>query len=115
MVQVSSILALSELRIISDNPNFILLNLPTSVYVFHSYKRFSRFANAVEEQGLMCGIQIILIKEWGEVSLQLKIQNCVFMLTLKRITFILDFPLNLILLTGLEDQGFDWSHGLRKI
>ena len=58
----------------SDN-NDLLLDTAASVHVFYDKNKFSNFKRATRGQELLCGIGVIMIKGWGEISLPLKIRN----------------------------------------
>lgn len=100
---------LSKYRTI-NLPDYTLLDSTASVHVFHKKERFEKFKRVGTDQGLQCGNDIISIKGWGEVTLALKTRACTLLLTFKQVTFIANFPLNLVSLAGLEDKGFDWTH-----
>ena len=100
--------ALQSYQKSSDNCS--LLDSAASVHVFHSKERFSNFKRPARRQGLLCGGGIVPIEGWGEVALPLKIGNRTSILVLKNVAYISDFPLNLVSLAVLEDQGFIWHH-----
>lgn len=89
------------------NKDYTLLDFAVSVHVFHKKERFSKFKRPTKGQGLLCGGGLIPIEDWGEVSLPLKNGSRRSVLTLKRVAFISDFPVNLVLLAYIKNQGFD--------
>lgn len=50
------------------------------------------------------------IEGCGKVSLPLRNGNRKLILTLKRVAFISKFPLNLVSLACIKNQGFDWTY-----
>ena len=50
----------------SDN-NYLLFDSAASVNVFHNKNRFINFRRATKIQGLLCGIETLTIKGWGEI------------------------------------------------
>lgn len=93
-----------------NHSHYTLLDSAASVHVFHDKERFTKFRRPMSEQKLLCGGGYIPIEGWGEVSLPLRNGNQRSILTLKRVAFISKFPLNLVSLACIEDQGFDWTH-----
>ena len=102
------VLALSDWDIYSHNSDndYLLLNSATSVQVFHDKDRFINFRRATKDQRLLCGTETITIEGWGEILLPLKIVNRISILILKEIAYVSYFPLNLVSLTSLEDEGY---------
>ena len=92
-----------------DN-NYLLLDSAASVYVFHDKDRFNNFKRAIKSQRLLCGIDTITIEGWGEISLPLRIGNQKSILILKKVAYVSNFPLNLVLLAYLEDKAYKWQH-----
>lgn len=78
--------------------------------MFHTKERFSNFRTSSSDKELLCGTSFVTIERWGDISLPFRIGNQAKLLTLKKVAFVSDFPLNLVLLAGLEDQRLDWSH-----
>ena len=106
-------MSLSEFQTFSTretNPEYSLLDSAASVHVFHTKERFSNLRTSSRDKGLLCGTSYIPIEGWGDISLPLRIGNQTRLLVLKKAALVSDFPLNLVLLTCLEDQGYDWSH-----
>ena len=93
----------------SDN-NYSLLDSAASVHVFHDKDRFTNFRRATRGQGLLCGTDTITIEGWGEISLPLRIGNRTSILILKEVAYVSNFPLNLVSLACLEDEGYRWHH-----
>lgn len=89
---------------------YFLLDSAASVHVFQNKARFSNFKMASRRVRLLCGQNIVKIEGWGNVSLSLKVENWILLLILKNATYISNFPLNLVLLSCLKDQGLSWSH-----
>ena len=90
--------------------DYSLLDSAASVHVFHNKERFSRFKCAKKGQGLLCGGGFMPIEGWGEVALPLKARNRRSVLTLKSVAYIANFPVNLVSLACMQDQGLDWTH-----
>ena len=90
--------------------NCSLLDSAASVHVFHSKERFSYMRRPTRRQGLLRGGGVVPIEGWGEVTLPLKVGNRTSILVLKNVAYISNFPLNLVSLATLEDQGFRWHH-----
>ena len=97
------------------NPEYSLLDSAASVHVFHTKGRFANFRGSSRDKGLLCGTSYVPIEGWGQVSLPLLIGSQTKLLLLKKVAFVSDFPLNLVSLAGLEDQGLDWSHRTGEI
>lgn len=98
----------------SDN-NYSLLDSATSVYIFYDKDKFTNFRRATRDQGSLCNIKVITIEGWGEISLPLRIRNRISILILKEVTYVPNFPLNLVWLGCLEDKGYKWHHWSGKI
>lgn len=98
----------------SDN-TYLLLNFAASVYIFHKLDKFTNFKRAIREQKLFCGTEIILIKRWEEISLLLRIENWTSIMLLKEITYVLNFPLNLVLLAYFKDKDYKYYYWLGEI
>ena len=97
----------------ADN-NYSLLDSAASVHVFHNMNKFTNFRTTTKGQGLLYGTEVIPIKRWGEISLQLKIENRTLILILKEVACVSNFPLNLVSLACLEDEGLDGTIGQAK-
>ena len=99
------------------NTEYSLLDSAASVHVFHTQQQLINFQKSfcAKGEGLFCGTSFVPIKSWGDVSLPLRIRNQTRLLVLKKTALISDFPLNLISLACLEDQGYNWSHRLGEI
>ncbi len=98
----------------SDN-NYSLLDSATFVHVFQDKDKFTNFRRVTRGQGLLCGIEVITIGDWGEISLHLRIKNRISILILKEVTYVPNFPLNLVSLGCLKDEGYRWHDWSGKI
>lgn len=98
----------------SDN-NYLLFDFNFSVNVFHDKNKFINFKRVTRGQRLLCGIEIIMIKGYGKISLFLRIKNQISILILKKITYVPNFPLNLVSLGCLEDKRYRWHYWSGKI
>ena len=114
---VGRVSSLSEFETSSreTNTEYSPLDSAASVHVFHTQQRFANFRRSSRDEGLLCGTSYVPIEGWGQVSLPLLIGSQTRLLLLKKVTFVSDFPLNLVSLAGLEDQGLDWSHRTGEI
>ncbi len=101
------------------NPNtlspVILLDSAASVHVFNIKERFSNFKKGLNGQSLLWGSKIISIKEWGYISLLLKVKCRIKLQTLNNVAWILNFSFNLLSHGCLQKSGFDWSNCSDKI
>lgn len=88
-----------------DN-NYLLLNFTISVHVFHKKDTFTNFKRVTKDHKLLCSTKIIIIKEWEEILLPLKIKNQILILILKEVAYIPNFSFNLISLDCLKDREY---------
>lgn len=93
----------------SDN-NYSLLDSVASVHLFHDKDKFTNFKRAIRGQRLLCGTEVIRIEGWREISSLLRIGNRISILILKEVAYVSNFPLNLVSLGCLEDEGYRWHH-----
>ena len=115
---VGRVLSLSEFKTFSTqetNPEYSLFDSAASVHVFHTKERFSNLRTFSRDKGLLCGTSYVPIEGWGDISLPLRVGNQTRLLALKKVAYLSDFLLNLVLLACLEDQSYDWSHRSGKI
>ena len=91
------------------------LDSAASVYVFNIKKRYSNLNKALKGHGLVCGNKVISIKAWWKISLSLKVNSRIKLLTLNNLAYISNFPLNLVFFNYMQKRCFDWSNYLRKI
>ena len=90
--------------------NYLLLDSATSVHVFYDKNRFINFRKAIKDQKLLYGTDTLAIEDWEKISLPLRIGNRTSILILKEVAYVSNFPLNLVSLTYLEDEGYRWYH-----
>lgn len=109
MVRVLALLRWKMHSYTSDN-NYFLLDFAASVYIFHNKDKFTNLKKAIKGQRLLCGINIIIIKSWGDISLLLRIRNKKSILILKEVFYVSNFPFNHISLVYLEDEGYRWYY-----
>lgn len=95
--------------------NYSLLDSAASVHVFRNKARFANFKRAGRKANLLCGQNVVKIHGWGDISLPLRVGNRVSLLVLKNVAFVPNFPLNLVSLSCLEDQGLVWNHASGEI
>ena len=86
-----------DMHIHNSINNYSFFDFVSSIYIFHDKNKFTNFKKSIKEQGLLCGIKIIMIKSWKEISLSLKIGNQTLFLILKEIAFVPNFLRNLVL------------------
>lgn len=55
--------------------NYLLYNLATSIYIFYNKNRFTNFKKATKNQKILYNINTIIIKDWGKISLLLRMKN----------------------------------------
>ena len=90
--------------------NYSLLDSAASVYIFQNKARFTNLRQTSQKTSLLCGQNIVKIYGQGNISLPLRVENQISLLVLKNIAFAPNFPLNLVSLSCLEDQGLIWNH-----
>lgn len=106
--KVVSAFLIGENQIYPDS--YSLLDSAASVHVFQNRARFANFRRAGRKANILCGKNVVKILGWGNVSLPLRVGNRVSLLVLKNTAFVPNFPLNLVSLSCLEDQGLVWSY-----
>lgn len=110
---VGRVSALSQFDLNIHTPD-TLLDSAASVHVFNKKEKFSNFRRALRGQGLLCDNDVIPIEGWGEISMPLKVNNKTRLLTLKKVAFISNFPLNIVSLGCLQKRGFDLVSSIRR-
>ena len=66
-------------------------------------------------QSLLWGRNVIYIEGWKQISLPLKVEGRIKLLTLNNVAYISNFLLNLVSLGCLQKRGFDWYYRSGKI
>lgn len=94
---------------------YSLFNSAASIHVFWTKTQFTNFWWAGQKANLFYGQNFVKILRWGNISLPLKVGNWISLLVLKNSTFVLNFLLNLVSLSCLEDQSLSWNHVSEKI
>lgn len=92
--------------------NYSLLASAASVHVFQNKTRFMNFRQVGQKTSLFCGQNIVKIHEQSNISLLLRVENQISFLIFKNTAFVPNFPLNLVFLSCLENQGLIWNHAL---